>query len=185
MSSDNLDRLAKAPLQEILHLLLRQLDGALTRRDPSLGARPSRDLIAALEAGQTPASVNALAAVLIRIVEDNLKILHDRLSADFAGSLAADIAQLTGWESTADFLAIADEKAQAEQEIAIASALLLACGRIEYASYLIEVIEDDAGALDVDAVIARRMLLHVGAIDDADADAPSQARAWLRHRPRG
>ncbi|MCY4072669.1 MAG: hypothetical protein OXG60_15350 [Chloroflexi bacterium] len=184
MSSETLKELAQAPLQEILHLLLRQLDGALTGRDPSLGTHPSRDLIAALEAGETPENVKDLAAVLMALVEDNLKILRHRLSVDFAGSLAADITQLTGWESTADFLSIADEKAQAEQAIVIASALLLACGRSEYASYLIEVIEDDAGALDVDAVIARRMLLHVGAIDSADADAPSQARAWLRDQSR-
>ncbi|MCY4021416.1 MAG: hypothetical protein OXG39_18560 [Chloroflexi bacterium] len=182
MSSDKLDRLAKAPLQEILHLLFRQLDGALRQRDPSLDTSAWRDLIAALEAGETPESVTRLAAVLIALVEDKLKTLRDRFSVDFAGSLAADITQMTDWESTAEFLSIAEEKAQAEQEIVIASALLVACGRSEYASYLIEVIEDDAGALDVDAVIARRLLLHAGAIDATNADAPSQARAWLENR---
>ena len=179
MSSEALEKLAQVPLQEILHLLFRQLDGALTGRAQSLGAKPSRDLIAALAAGETPGSVNALTVVLIRIVEDNLKILRDRLSVDFASSLAADITQAADWESTADFLSIANEKAGAEQEILIASALLVACGKSEYASYLIDAIEADAGALDVDAVIARRMLRHVGAIDSVNTDAPAQARAWL------
>ncbi len=185
MASQALEKLAQAPLQEILHLLFRQLDGALTRREPSLGAKPSRDLIAALAAGETPESVKDLAAALISIVEDNLKTLRDRLSVDFAGSLAADITQVADWQSTADFLSIANEKAGAEQAIMIASALLVACGKSQYASYLIEVIEDDAGALDVDAVIARRILLHVGAIDSVNKDTPSQARAWLLNQPPG
>ncbi len=179
MSSEALEKLAQAPLQEILDLLFRQLEGALTRRDQSLGAKPSRDLIAALAAGETPGSVNALAVVLISIVEDKLKMLRDLLSVDFAGSLAADITQGADWESTADLLSIANEKAGAEQAILIASALLVACGKSEYASYLIDAIEADAGALDVDAVIARRILLHVGAIDSINADTPAQARAWL------
>ncbi len=185
MASQALEKLAQAPLQEILHLLFRQLDGALTGRGQSLGASPSRDLIAALAAGETPESVKVLAAALISIVEDNLKTLRDRLSVDFAGSLAADITQVADWQSTADFLSIANEKAGAEQVIMIASALLVACGKSQYASYLIEVIEDDAGALDVDAVIARRILLHVGAIDSVNKDAPSQARAWLLNQPPG
>lgn len=185
MSSDNLDRLAKAPFDEILHLLLGQLDNALTGRDPSLGANPSSDLIAALEAGETPESVKDLAAALIRIVEDNIKTLRERFSVDFASSLAADITQVAAWESTADFLSIANEKAGAEQAIVIASALLVACGKSEYASYLIDAIEADAGALDVDAVIARRILRHVGAIDSVNTDAPSQAGAWLLDQSRG
>ncbi|MCY4536615.1 MAG: hypothetical protein OXE52_00130 [Chloroflexi bacterium] len=185
MSSDTREELANAPLREILHLLFRQLDSPLTQRATSLGANPSQVLLAALEAGEAPDSVKGLAAALIALLDDNLKILRQRLSVDFAGSLAADITQLADWESTADFLSIANEKAQAEQEIVIAAALLVACGSIEYASYLIETLEADAGALDVDAVIARRMLLHVGAIDGANTDAPSQARAWLLDQSRG
>lgn len=185
MPSVTREELANAPLQEILHLLFRQLDSPLTQRATSLGANPSQVLLAALEAGEAPDSVKDLATALIALLEDNLKILRQRLSVDFAGSLAADITQLTNWESTADFLSIANEKAQAEQEIVIAAALLVACGSIEYASYLIETLEADAGALDVDAVIARRMLLHVGAIDGANTDAPSQARAWLLDQSRG
>lgn len=165
-----------------MDLLLRQLEGALRQRDPTHDTSAWRDLITALEAGERPECVTRLAVVLIALVEDKLKTLRDRFSADFAGSLAADITQFTDWESTADFLSIAEEKAQAEQDIVIASALLVACGRSEYASYLIEVIEDDAGALDVDAVIARRLLLHAGAIDGTNTDAPSQARAWLVNR---
>ena len=92
---------------------------------------------------------------------------------------------MADWESTADLLSIANDKAIAEQEIVIASALLVACGRSEYASYLIDVIEDDAGLMDVDAVIARRILLHIGAIDGTNAHLLSQARAWLQDQSRG
>ena len=145
MSSHTLDRLANAPLAEILRLLLRQLDDALTHRDYSLMISDSRQLVFALEAAEPSDRLNDLVAVLIRLIEDSLKTLRDRLSVDFAGSLAADITQLASWESTADLLSIANDKAIAEQEILIASALLVACGRSEYASYLIDVIEDDAG----------------------------------------
>ena len=185
MSSQTLDRLANAPLAEILRLLLRQLDDALTHRDYSLMISDSRQLVFALEAAEPSDRLNDLVAILIRLIEDSLKTLRDRLSVDFAGSLAADITQLAAWESTADLLSIANDKAIAEQEILIASALLVACGRSEYASYLIDVIEDDAGLMDVDAVIARRILLHVGAIDGTNAHLLSQARAWLQDQSRG
>lgn len=184
MSSDKLDRLAEAPLAEVLLLLLRQLDGALAQRGLSVTASESRDYAVALAAGERPEYVKDLGAVLVALVEENLMTLRDRLSVDFAGSLAADISKMAVWESTADLLSIAEEKAKAEQEILIASALLVACGRSEYARYLVDVIEDDAGVMDVDAVIARRILLHVGAIRGDDADAPAGARAWLQRRSR-
>ena len=185
MSSQKLDRLANAPLAEILQLLLRQLDDALTHRDDSLATSDSRHLLSALEEAEPSDRLNDLVAVLIRLIEDGLKTLRDRLSVDFAASLAADITQLAAWESTADLLSIANDKAIAEHEIVVASALLVACGRSEYAAYLIDVIEDDAGLKDVDAVIARRILLHVGAIDGSDADMLWQARAWLQDQSRG
>lgn len=185
MSSGTLEALDKAPLQEILQLLLAQLDAALTQRGHHLSDSESRDLISALAAGERPQCVKDLSAALIALVEDSLKTLRLRFALDFAGSLAADVTQMADWESTADLLTIANEKAQAEQTVVIASALLVACGRIEYVTHLIEVIEDDAGAQDIDAVIARRILRQFGGIEGLETEGLDRARAWHLDQSRG
>ena len=116
-------------------------------------------------------------------VDSRLEALQARWDLDFAASLRADMAAIGPWRTTADFLTLANDKADAETDIALGSALLLAAGRRKYARYLLDALAHDAGAFDVDAAIARRVLLHISGIDGAGVGGQAQLRRWLDEQP--
>ena len=179
MSLENLKRLAEAPIADVLHLLLLQFNQQPMTDGPGLSATESGALVSALAAGRLSTLTDTLIDALCETVHQSQAELWERWNLDFASSLRADISRSAAWESTADLLQIANDKADAEQRIVVASALLVACGKYDYASFLVDVIKHDAGLMDVDALIARRVLLHVSAVDGSRADWLAQVQAWL------
>lgn len=77
----------------------------------------------------------------------------------FPASLTVDMASLGGWETTAEFLEIANEKANAELRLSTGAALLVALGgsadEARYRSWLAALAADPQ---DLDGIIARRVL---------------------------
>jgi hypothetical protein len=171
MIPDRSGNVAGWPFDALVVILLRQFrrllaehDAALT--DAEMQAIGDAAAARALDHPRIPAINEALRA----IIDESAAVLA-RWNLTFAASLAATIDEMPGWESTADFLTIANEKTNAEIRISAGSALLLALGDRYGAGYLIQAVEHDLralGELDVDATIARRALHHASAVDPVD-----------------
>ena len=178
MASTPADKLNSAPISEVLLLLLSHFREILADGGLALTHDTSRELARALASAEPHAAMDALMSILAELVEASLGELQTRWQLDFAAALRADMSSIGGWETTAEYLELANDKVAVETRIAGGSALLVAAGRHEYAANLIDVIEVDAGAMDIDAVVAKRVLLHVSGVDGADADWLTQVQQW-------
>lgn len=122
-----------------------------------------------------------ITAVLNQIVQESIDLLAG-WDLSFAQSLRTDMTDLK-WETTADFLEIANEKVNAEIRISAGSALMVALGDYQNAKHLMEAIDYDLsteGRLDVDAVIAKRALLHAARIELTEPDWLAKGRSWVQ-----
>jgi hypothetical protein len=180
---DRTAQLLQVPLQHLIMDLLRQFN------KPSLLGKRGIDLNkAALETlaeqlanhAPLPASVQALNDALLDIVQESVAELQTRFGLTFAQALAkTDMGDMGGWETTAEFLDIANHKYNAELRIAAGTALMVFLGDTRLVAHLLTVIEHDKGLDDVDALIAKRALSHHTQIAlDAD-DWEAQVRAVL------
>jgi hypothetical protein len=68
---------------------------------------------------------------------------------------------MPGWETTAEFLDIANEKSNAELRISAGSALILVLGDDRYKDYLTFLVENPA-LDDVSAIMAKRIFDFIG-----------------------
>lgn len=170
-------QLDDAPIANIARLLLRQFKTLLEARGQTLtneGIQHLCDDIAA----HRPVPPELRHSVR-DLVEESIALLNERWGLTFAQSLSADMGAIGGWETTEEFLDIANEKSNAELRISAGAALLVLMGEKGYAPYLYQVIEDDGGVFDVDATIARRALLHAARLSPDTPDALQRARALL------
>jgi hypothetical protein len=94
-------------------------------------------------------------------------------------SLDSEMNDLPGWETTAEFLELANEKTNAELRISTGSALLAALGDQRYARYLWVLAERSGADADLDEVIARRVLLFVSGISPDDPAWLDKLRKWV------
>ncbi len=179
MPASPADRLGKAPLSEIILVLLQYFHAPLAENDLTLGAEEARELAQALSSGRRRLRADALTQTIANLVDDCLTTLRVRWRMDFPTALRAELSDIGPWQSTAEFLELANDKAEAETQIALGAALLVATGRSEYTPYLINVIDHDAGASDLEATVARRVLLHVSGIDGAQGDWLAQVKRWI------
>jgi hypothetical protein len=146
---------SEAQIQEIAH-------NVATRVQPDDHIKPLRD-------------------ALINIIQESEQVLG-QWNLTFARSLQTPMTDMPGWETTADFLDIANEKVNAEVRISAGASLLTTLGDPRYAPYLLQAIDHDlavSGALDVDAAIARRALLFAADVGSTDADWLAQLRQWV------
>jgi len=177
------EELIRASLGEIIFILLQHFHDALVEAGLSPGAGEARELAEAIAAGQRHIKTEAVLRTIADMVDAYLAGLQSRWQINFAASLGADMAAIGPWRTTAEFLELANDKAEAETGIALGSALLVAAGRREYAPFLLDVLDNDAGAFDIDATIARRILLHVSGVDGSRADWRAQLQRWLDDQP--
>ena len=178
MASTPTVKLNRVPVSEVLLVLLRHFRQILADGGLGLTEDTSRELARALASGEPHAAMDALMLILAELVEASLGELQTRWQLDFAAALRADMSSIGGWETTAEYLELANDKAELETRIAGGSALLVAAGRSQYAANLIDVIEYDAGALDIDAVVAKRVLLHVSGVDGSGPDWLLRVQQW-------
>lgn len=100
------------------------------------------------------------------IVQESVTLLQEKFSLTVEQALkTSNISDVAEWETTADFLEIANEKSNAELRISAGCSLMAFLGDVSLAEHLLTVIEVDAGANDVDAMIAKRALSHFAQID--------------------
>ncbi len=149
-----------APFTELLAILLRQLRRPLASQGVTISDADADALAQAIAARAEPDStVEAIHAALLALVADSEAVLA-QWNLTFAQSLDAQMNDIPGWESTAEFLDIANEKANAELRISTGAALLVALGDPRYVPLLRLLVEraSDGNVADPDDIIARRVL---------------------------
>ncbi len=116
------------------------------------------------------------------IIEESVGVLK-QWDLTFAKSLSTEMTDISGWESTADFLQIANEKGNAEIRITAGSSLAVILGEPRHAVFLLQAVDHDLkadGQLDVDAIIAKRALLYASRVDVEASDWRDQVAAWVK-----
>ena len=172
------DALDKAPIADLIDMLLKQFKRLLKDRGVTLTSIEARQIADVVAAGHAPGKTKAICVAMRAIVEVSLVLLQNRWGLAFAQALAADMNTIGGWETTAEFIEIANEKENAELRISAGAALLAMLGDRTYLDRLLDVIAHDAGANDVDAVFARRALLFASGVEASAKDWLAQVREW-------
>jgi hypothetical protein len=170
------DQLKKLPLATLLADLLKQIN------KPSLlgarGIRLSHEEITKI--AETVEAEKALLDAIFDIVQESLDELKTRFGFSYEESLKTqDMNAIGGWETTADFLELANTKSNAELRISLGASLLAFFGDKRAAEQLFTVIEMDAGIEDVDALIAKRALSAYAKIDLDSADWEEKVKAAI------
>jgi hypothetical protein len=171
------------PLEQLIADLLKQFN-----KPTLLGARgvvlskAEIDEIALTCTNQQslPDSVASIITALADIVQESSTELQNRFGLTFAESLAqTDMSAVGNWETTAEFLEIANHKSNAELRISAGVSLMAFLGDVRYAEHLFTVMQQDKGLDDVDAVIARRALATYSGIRLEADDWETQVRAMI------
>ena len=169
-------------IDELILILLRQFRWLLAERGVDLtDARLRKISQATAERQPLPAEVAAICDVLAALIVESEAVLAE-WGLDFAQSLATTMNDIGGWETTADFLDVANHKVNAELRISAGAALMALLSDAQYAPYLLQAIDHDLetqGRLDVDATIARRALLFAAGIEPDDTDWLAKLRQWI------
>jgi hypothetical protein len=155
MSADHAQTFANAPLDELLSVLLRQLKRPLATYGITLTDTEAERLAAERIAGK-PLSLPALLPALVNIVGESEAVLA-KMGLTFIASLDTPMDRVSGWETTAEFLDLANEKSNAELRIVLGAALLWAFGDQQYASYMKHLANGDYG--DETAIVGRIMTI--------------------------
>jgi hypothetical protein len=144
---------ADAPLEELLSVLLRQLKRPLAVHRIQL-TDADAERLAQDRAADKPLTFPELPAALVAVVSESEAVLAT-MGLTFTQSLDTPMDALSGWESTSEFLELANEKSNAELRITLGSALALAFGEGKFVPYLQHLAGSDYGD---ESVIARRVL---------------------------
>jgi hypothetical protein len=167
-----------APLSELLSILLRQYRRPLEAHQIHLTDAEADALAQTIVTHQLPGHTEQqLRAALIDLVAESEVVLA-RWDLTFQQSLDTEMSAIPGWESTAEFLEIANEKANAELRISTGAALLAALGDYTRAPDLLFLSE--RGDDDLDSVIARRVLLFASKISDSDPTWLDKLGDWVK-----
>jgi hypothetical protein len=169
--------------RELTLILLRQFRRLLADSGVEFSDDELKRIATAVETGDTLPPISADIRITIgEFVAESVDFLAG-WDLTYAASLATDMNDLSHlWESTADFLDVANHKSNAELRISAGSTLLALLGDGQNAGLLLDCIEHDRrvhGDLDVDALMAKRGLLHISGVDEGAADWLDQVRAWL------
>lgn len=157
------DSLRTVPLSLIAADLLKQFNKpTLFGKHGLTFSKAEIDHIAAqIEAQQPVEQAFAVCAGLAALIAESEAELQARFGMDFARSLATqDLRNVGGWETTAEFLEIANHKSNAELRISAGATLMLLLGDARPAPHLFTLLQVDGGADDVDALLAKRALAH-------------------------
>jgi hypothetical protein len=132
-----------------------------------------------------PQTAKPLISALDTLITESMAVLGG-WDLSFEESLATDMTDLNHlWDSTADFLMLANEKGNAEIRISAGSALQTLLGDKTHVGELITAIHHDLrvnGTLDVDAMICKRAVLHIAQIPHDDPAWQSKMSAWVEQQ---
>jgi hypothetical protein len=174
LPTERANALNDAPLHELLTIVLRQFKRPLASHGVELTDAAAEQIAQHIVSQGAPdEAMLSVREAMIQIIAESEGVLA-RWHLTFAQSLATMMDAIPGWESTAEFLDIANEKSNAEIRIAAGAALVTALGDYRFADYLFQLIAYDPH--EPDALIARRVLLFVSGVNGAAPDWLEQAR---------
>lgn len=152
------------PLSEILAFLLKQLRRPLLAQ----GFPPSQlnEAVLAQQLMQRDTSLTRLHEALQNVLQESEHQLA-QWGMSFSESLETPLGQMSGWETTADFLELATLKSNAELRIASASLLLVWLDAPRYRPYLAFMVAHPHHD-ELSSIIALRVLQH---LDESQASA--------------
>ena len=176
------EQFGDAPLNDLIRVLLSQFKRLLADQGVTLTADETLEISRAIADRTSHPQLSPIRIAMKQLVKESVDLLDDRWNLTFLQSLYAEIADIDNWESTAEFLEIANEKSNAELRISAGSSLLVAMGELSFVPYLINIIHHDAGVMDVDAVFAKRALLHISLRDGTSKDWFEQVEIWLNQQ---
>lgn len=172
----------QAPLDELLAILLRQFKRPLESQGVTIPDAEAKAITkAVVDREPLGEKAQAVRAALVELVAESEKVLTG-WNLSFQQSLNTDMSDIPGWETTAEFLELANEKANAELRIATGSALLAAFGDLRYKDYLLYIVEQSQNEPqpDLDQVIAQRVLLFASGITPDDPSWLKKLREWVQ-----
>lgn len=172
------EKLGNAPFSDLIRVLLSQFKRLLADKGVKLTANETLAISKSITNHANHPKLESIQAVVKHLVNESRDLLWTRWGLTFSDSLKADMESIGNWTTTAEFLEIANEKSNAELRISAGSSLLVAMEDLTFASYLLDVLIHDDGVMDVDAVFAKRVLLHVSEIQDS-ANWFALVQAWL------
>jgi hypothetical protein len=170
-----------APLDDLLTLLLRQFKRPLMAQGVPLSDGDAQAIARAIVNREPlPDPAPAVRAALSQVVQESEQVLA-RWGFRFEQAMETGMEQMPGWNTTAEFLEIANEKSNAELRIAAGASLLLALGDRQVTPYVLYLAsrQDD----DLDFVVARRVLQFVSGVDPSRLDWLERVRAWAEDLP--
>lgn len=173
------EQFGDAPLSDLMRVLLSQFKRLLADNGVTLSADETLEVARAIAERTPHDKLTPIRTVMKKLVKDSVDLLQDRWGLTFLKSLYAEIDDIDNWDSTAEFLEIANEKSNAELRISAGASLLVAMGDLSFAPYLFNIIHHDDGIMDVDAVFAKRALLHISFLDGSSTDWLAQVENWL------
>ena len=174
------EQFGDAPFKDLMRVLLSQFKRLLADNGVALTADDVLAVSRAIENRTPHEKLSAIRDVMKQLVKESIDLLDDRWGLTFLKSLYAEIDDIDNWDSTAEFLEIANEKSNAELRISAGATLLVAMGDLSFTPYLINIIHHDAGVMDVDAVFAKRALLHISHREqDVSENWLDQVENWL------
>lgn len=167
---------------KLVAILLRQFRRLLAEKDIDLTEADIRQMGEQV-ANRAPLDPRtpAITEALSELVQESVGALA-QWNLTFAESLATSMTDMSNWQTTADFLEVANEKINAEVRISAGVSLMVALGDYRYAAVLLQAIDHDLkteGRLDVDAVIAKRALLFAAGLSTDADDWRGKLQAWL------
>lgn len=177
------DKLLTAPIEDLVGLLFKQFQRLFLRFDLDLTARDIQHLSGQIsQRGLSREAKPALYESLHTLIQESLVTLNERWHLTFLQALKTDMSGITGWETTAEFIDIANEKSNAELRISAGATLLTFMGDYTFIDHLFDVISADDGHMDVDAALARRALMFAAEINEGAEDWLQQVRSWREHQ---
>jgi hypothetical protein len=169
-------------IEELTLILLRQFKRLMAERgadltDADLKALAGRAEQRAINEGDAP-----VIAALREIVAESEAVLAG-WGLTFEQSVATGMEQMPGWDTTADFLSLANDKINAELRISAGSALLALLGDSHYARYALAAAKHGIrDPEDVDAVITLKALAFAAQIDEYAKDRLALIGQWIAAR---
>lgn len=163
-------------MEDLIGVLLRQLKRPLASHGFPLSDSQAEALARSRLAGQPDERIPELLAALEAVIAESVAVLA-RFGFRFQEALDADMNQIGGWDSTAEFLEIANEKSNAELRITLASALALAFGGDR--RHGVDLLHLARGDYGDETVIARRFLSFASGIEPGGPDWGKQIVEWI------
>lgn len=182
MIPDRASNVEQWEFDKLVTILLRQFKGLLAQRNIELRDSDMRELgVEVANRTVVPSKTQPISEALGDIVMESVQKLGE-WQLSFAQALRTEMIDMPNWETTAEFLEIANEKINAEVRISAGTSLMVTLGDKRYAQFLIEAITNDLythGKLDVDAIIAKHALLFASQVDPQASDWLIQAKTWV------